>query len=143
MIKDSIFAGRSSGYSTGALSVADANWRWATWNTTVTDAEWITRNTAPGNSETYVNPSNASDSHVDVGDPITVTNDLGNNASMRAPLTASVSGSTTLVVALYSGITSGKATVSGFAKVRLTAFGLNSTDSATFTYLGTCNSNGE
>lgn len=142
VIKDSIFAGRASGFSTGSLTTSDSNWRWAVWSGGTSRSEMGTRLAFPGNSETYVNPLNAADTRIDVGDRITTTTDADNHNDIRNPINDVVGNTRTVVVPLYSAITSSRATVSGFAKVRVTAYATNSTDNMTFTYLGTCKADG-
>ncbi|MEB3328576.1 MAG: prepilin-type N-terminal cleavage/methylation domain-containing protein [Candidatus Sericytochromatia bacterium] len=142
MINDAIFAGHTSGHTTGVLSSSDANWRWAQWDAGTTKADWAARLTAPGNSETYVNPTSATDTHVDVGDPITAFNNCDNHHTVSTPLSAVRDAGTELVVPLYSVVSGGRATVSGFARIQLLSYTLNSTDTLSFRFLGTCRSDG-
>jgi hypothetical protein len=142
MVNDAVFAGRSAGYTTASLACADSNWRWAQWNSTTSNAAWGARLTAPGNSETYVNPDSAGDTHLDVGNAITRNTGLNNNGTIKDPLDAVVTGNVVVVVPIYSGITGTKATISGFAKVEIESYNLNGADTMAFKFLGTCKSDG-
>lgn len=143
MVNDDTFAGMSSGSTTTVLNGGAANWTWAQWNSGTAEADWVNRLTAPGNSEQYSNPDSAGDSHLDIGDNITATENLDNWNDVRTKLDAVKSASTTLVIPLYESITNGKAKVSTFAKVQLVDYSINgSTDTAKFKFLGLCKSNG-
>lgn len=142
MIKDAVFAGRATGYETGNLKSGDSTWRHCNWNGSTAVSDWAARFTFPGNSGTYVNPLSATDTHLDVGDPITKFNNCDNNAALIAPLSDVRDEGRTVVVPLFSGISSGRATISGFANVQLISFALNGTDKMKFRFLGTCRSDG-
>ncbi|MEB3196729.1 MAG: hypothetical protein VKP62_05945 [Candidatus Sericytochromatia bacterium] len=144
LVKDSLFAGQSSGYETGELTSSDSNWRWACWNTGVAEADWTARLTHPGNSSTYINPLNAGDSHLDVGDKVTKHDNLDNwAATVGVAIQDVITNDRTVIVVLYSSIdASSRATITGFANVKLRAYRINGTDRLQFRYLGTCRSDG-
>jgi cell division septation protein DedD len=143
MINDATFAGHASGHTTAVLNASDANWRWAQWDAGTERADWAARLTAPGNSETYINPASAADTHVDVGDGITKYDNCDNHSTISTPLTAVRDAGTIVVVPLFSSVVSGRAIVSGFAKVQIMSFSLNgNTDTMSFKFLGTCRSDG-
>jgi cell division septation protein DedD len=142
MIKDAVFAGCTAGYETGNMSSGDATWRYCAWNGATAVTDWEPRFTFPGNSGTYQNPSDAADTHLDVGDPITVYDNCDNHADLIAPLSDVKNAAHVIVVPLYSGVSSGEATISGFAKVQLLSYSLNGKDKMKFRFVGTCGSDG-
>ncbi len=142
-VHDSIFSALTAGQSTTELITSDATFRWCIWNNVSGDkAVWADRFTWPGNSETYINPNSAADTHIDEGDSITVTGTAVSHNQTTTPLTNTVNGTDECWVPLFNTVANSKVTVNRFAKCRLSAYSLADPNKVTLTFLGYCKSDG-
>jgi hypothetical protein len=129
----------SSGYSAGG-------WAWLSWNGDMTDGVLQTSISTTPNSANYVNPADATDHFIDVGDWIHAKTDTA-NATKNSVDNVLTSGATirNLIVPVFdsSNLTTNQIHVSGFALIQVTARDLNgSPDLMTFTFLRMCDSAG-
>lgn len=121
---------------------------WLTWDGNPALAALVTSLTAPGNSNSYVNPFNPSDHTLGSGEWVEGRGQAGNNRALRDALTALINAQTPLVVPLWDNNNgSGQNLdyrVSGFARIQLTGYTLAGQDAISVIFLGShsCPDNG-
>lgn len=133
-------AGKIPGQSLGDIynGSQSGNFGWLTWAGSPSEPTLTTSLTPPGNSSTYVNPNNAADHVVSVGDWVHGKPGVSNGKSVRDAL--DVLKTIDIDVPIWDRATgSGNNTlyhVVGFAKVRITDYRLPNQNRITATYLG-------
>lgn len=121
-----------------AFGLQPTNFGWMSWTGDRTEATLLTSLTPPGNSSTYVNPSNSSDHTLVPGDQIFGRPLAPDDSSMNSKL-KNLEALTIIVpvfdqasqngdVRLYRAI--------GFASIQLTGFNLLNSNTISFTYQG-------
>jgi hypothetical protein len=143
-IHASKLSGKRVGQSLGTVEAGTGanNFCWVTWNGNNNESTWRANCVNPGRSETYNNPNNSSDHHIDPGDRLVAFTDVPNNGTNRGKIDAI--DNTSLVIPVFSSVVSGgQVAVSGFCKVKITDRALNgSNDELTLTFMGYCESDG-
>lgn len=150
-LNSALLSGKADGAALGSISYnLGSGFCWLSWTTAnpPVEATWVTAMT-PGNptaSNGYVNPTNTSDTHIDVGDWINVQPDVG-NANGKTGMDKVV-GYGNIIVPVFSSAnvsaTPQCVQVSGFALIQVTArpANFNGTDSFTATFVRMCDSDG-
>ena len=118
--------------------VQPGNFGWLSWTGDQGDPALVTSLTPPGNSTSYVNPSNPTDHVLVVGDWVDARPGVANSSAVRAALTQLESQD--IVVPVWDqsqGTGSGtQYHVVGFAQVRITGFQLPGANTISARYLG-------
>ncbi len=121
--------------------IQPTNFDWLTWAGNRSESTLLTSLTPPGNSSTYVNPSNSSDHSLDPGDSVNGDPLMPDDSSMTSKLNTLKTLDITVPV-FDQGNQNGDVRtlrVIGFASLRLTAFDLHhgtNPQTITFTYKG-------
>ncbi|MDB5095584.1 MAG: LruC protein [Cyanobacteria bacterium RYN_339] len=140
-----VIAGKANNTNLGSISsgVGSGNFCWVTWNGDSQEGTWRTNLAIPGVAGSYINPANASDHHLDVGDRLIAFTDLTNSSNNRTELDNLIDNNIVIVVPIFNGVTAGQVAVNGFAKVTVEARSLNAgTDTLNLVFIKTCDSAG-
>jgi LruC domain-containing protein len=142
-LNSNLVAGKSANASINNVNcgTGSSNFIWVSWTSDTSESKWRTNIAIPGIADTYTNPANSSDHHLDVGDRLYAFDDVSNTSSNRSELDGLIGK--TIVVPLFNGVTGGQIAVNGFAKVKITSRAINgSKDQLDFTFLKACDSAG-
>lgn len=136
--------GRSANTDLGYLSAGTGSgaFAWVNWSGGTSQSELLASLALPGNANTYVNPTNGADHHLDVGDLLgVVTDDLSNTSGNRNAIDGMTA--TQVTVPLFDSVVGGRLRVSGFARVTVDNRQINqSPDRLRLTFVRYCDSAG-
>ena len=114
------------------------NFGWLTWAGATDEPTLVASLTVPGNSDTYVNPADATDHEVSVGDWVRGKPGVSNSSAVRDALDNLEDFE--IILPVYDQVTgSGSSAayhISGFAKVRILGYRLPSANRISVVYLG-------
>jgi hypothetical protein len=141
-------SGRMPGTAIGTVALGSGNYVWLAWRSAdaSNQAVWRTSMSATTpNSANYQDPTNTSDTHMDVNNWITTGPNLDNNNDNKNCLDAALNRD--LIVPVFSTFTTGspgRVQISGFALLRITNRdnNLGGDEEVALTFVRTCDSNG-
>ncbi len=135
-----LVAETSPGSTIGNLSigVGPGNFGWLSWDGSNSVSSLVASLTPPGNSQNYINPTNAGDRILSIGDPVRGRPGVANSSSLRTALGKLREDD--FLVPLWNQ-TSGQGNgltyqVAGFARVELESFNLSGNDRISVRFLG-------
>ena len=117
---------------------------WLSWTGDPSEPTLVQSLTPPGNSDTYVNPADAADHEVSVGDWVQGKPGVSNSSAVRDALDTLEDYE--IILPVYDQVTGSGSSVayriSGFAKVRIIGYRLPSANRISVIYLGNADCGG-